>query len=70
MRSSFGFFVPPIRVTSRPAGWVHQSVTPTRAPGSVTATASVRDGTRETTRAPAGGRAQPAMTRSSGDRLA
>lgn len=50
MRSSFGFLVPPTRGTSRPAGWLHQSVAPARTPGSETATASVRDGTRETTR--------------------
>ncbi len=45
-----GFLVPPTRVTSSPAGWVHQSVAPTRRPGAVAATASVSDGTRLTTR--------------------
>lgn len=45
-----GFFVPPIRAAERAAGCVHQSVTPTSSPGAVTATASVSEGTRETTR--------------------
>ncbi len=45
-----GFFVPRTRATSRSAGWVHQSVAPTRRSGQVAARASVREGTRETTR--------------------
>ncbi len=49
--SQSGFFVPRRRVTSRPTGWVHQSVAPTRSPGADTARASVREGTNETTRA-------------------
>ena len=51
-----GFLVPRMRVTSRSAGCVHQSVTPTSAPRSTLATASVRDGTRLTTRRTAAGR--------------
>ena len=45
-----GFLVPLTRVTARSAGWVHQSVAPTSRPGADTATASVSEGTRETTR--------------------
>ena len=45
-----GFFVPRTRGTSRPAGWVHQSVAPASRPGTVTARASVKDGTSETMR--------------------
>lgn len=45
-----GFLVPRTRGTSRPAGWVHQSVAPTSRSGTVTASASVSDGTSETTR--------------------
>ena len=47
---TFGFFVPRTRGTSRSAGCVHQSVAPARASRRVTATASVSEGTRETTR--------------------
>src|SRR5690606_41745665 len=47
---TLGFLVPRTRVTDRSAGCVHQSVAPTRASGRVAATASVREGTRETTR--------------------
>src|SRR4051812_27509705 len=49
-RSTSGHLVPPTRATSRSDGWVHQSVAPTSSPGPVAATASVRDGTRLTTR--------------------
>ena len=45
-----GFFVPRTRVTSRSAGWVHQSVAPTSSARSLSATASVSDGTMLTTR--------------------
>ncbi len=45
-----GFFVPRTRTTSRPAGWVHQSVAPTSRSGTVAARASVREGTSDTTR--------------------
>ena len=45
-----GFLVPPMRGTSRSAGCVHQSVTPTSSDRSVAAIASVSDGTSETTR--------------------
>src|SRR5580693_5284612 len=45
-----GFLVPRTRGTSRPAGWVHQSVAPASAAGRVTATDSVSDGTSDTTR--------------------
>src|SRR5437660_294638 len=45
-----GFLVPPIRTASRPAGWLHQSVTPTSSSGAPAATASVREGTSDTTR--------------------
>jgi hypothetical protein len=50
MRSTCGFLVPRIRSTSSPAGCVHQSVAATSTPGQVAATASVSDGTRDTTR--------------------
>jgi hypothetical protein len=50
MAARSGFLVPRTRVTVRPAGWVHQSVAPTSRPGAETATASVSDGTSETTR--------------------
>jgi hypothetical protein len=45
-----GFLVPRTRVTASPAGWVHQSVAPTSAPGRVSATDSVNEGTSDTTR--------------------
>src|SRR5689334_23049504 len=50
MRSRSGFFVPRTRVTSRSAGWVHQSVAPTSRCACVTAIDSVNDGTRLTIR--------------------
>jgi hypothetical protein len=50
MAARSGFLVPRTRVTARSAGWVHQSVTPTSRPGAETATASVSDGTSDTTR--------------------
>src|SRR5699024_4525359 len=49
-----GFFVPRARGPSRSAGWVHQSVAPTRISGQEVAIASVRLGTSETTRCGAG----------------
>ena len=45
-----GFLVPRTRVTARPAGRVHQSVAPISRPGAETATASVSEGTSDTTR--------------------
>jgi hypothetical protein len=51
MAATFGFLVPRILGTSRPAGWVHHWVAPTSDSGRVTATDSVSEGTRETTRA-------------------
>ncbi len=50
IRARSGFLVPPIRGTVRSAGWLHQSVTPTSSPGAVAATASVSEGTSDTTR--------------------
>src|SRR5215469_11520112 len=50
-----GFLVPPMRVTARSVGCVHQFVAPTSKPGAHDATVSVSDGTRDTTRLTAAG---------------
>lgn len=50
MRRMFGFLVPRTRSTAKSAGCVHHCVAATRTSGQVSATASVSDGTSDTTR--------------------
>ncbi len=58
-----GFLVPRTRVTSRSAGWVHHSVAPTTRSGATEASASVNEGTSETTRCAGWAWAVPAVGR-------